>query len=409
MNRTTARTGPDRGFTLLELLLAMSIFSAISIAIVTLLARVSEFTQSGTSKTETLDALSTFSQAFDRDLAAVHTAADAETGMPAVRMYCDHVVADLDADGKGDAPIQRLFFVKLLADEGTSPMLRAAGGNLAAKGEVDQRNDVAELAKNDLKATGGLAEVFWTAVPADKQDPAVMTLWRGQRSPVGGAASLLPRKTASDTTATPAERGPRDAAEIAAVASPVMTGVLHFGVEFWSRKTETWNTAELPPKGPLTTWDSTRGILRKGSKGTRLNEGFWFWKSPESADDPTDDTYPRRVRVTLVVEDVVQAARSCQVAQIVNADDRMLELTDVTIIPASDTAARFIKIGTEWIQFEAVQGRTLTGLTRGARGTTPQTHQPGALAHYGRTSFREYPVATFRDAYKDEISSDLSR
>lgn len=412
MKRHEPRTprGPRTGgFTLLELLLAMSIFSAISVAIVALLARVSDFTQSGTSKTETLDALTTFSQAFDRDTSAIHTVADSEDGLPAVRMYCDHASSDLDADGKGDVSVQRLFFVKLLADEGTSPMLRAAGSNLAAKGTVDQKNDVDEYSKNDLKATGGLAEVMWVAVPVDPADPAVLTIFRAQRSPVGGAQSLMPRKAATDTTATPAERGPRDLKEIADAATPVMSGVLHFGVEFWSRKTQTWSTEKAPPEGPLVTWDSTRGILRKSSKGSSLTEGFWFHKAPESADDPTDDTYPRRMRVTLVVEDVGQAAKTARLEQSLNPDDRTMELSDTAFIPATDTAQRFIKVGTEWIQFESVQGRTLTGLKRGARNTTPQAHGPGAVAHYGRTMFREVPVATFRDAYKDEIASDLSR
>ena len=68
------------GFSLLELLVAMSIFSVISVGIITLLARVSEFTQSGSSKTETLDALQTFTQSFARDVSGIQTMAESDTG-----------------------------------------------------------------------------------------------------------------------------------------------------------------------------------------------------------------------------------------------------------------------------------------------------------------------------------------
>jgi hypothetical protein len=290
---------------------------------------------------------------------------------------------------------------------------------------VDQQDDAAEGAAGKLRPTGGLMEVFWTAVPESNDDLAVMTLYRGVRSPIGtppsvapgpggaapaglaaGPPSLLPVRAGTDAMAAGmAERGPLDLPEIRSVARPVLAGVLHFGVEFWGRKTETWDPGEPPPKGPLEGWDSTRGVLAKG-KGT---EGFFLARSADSLDDPGDDTYPRRLRVTLVVEEVGRNALTGRLFGELAADSKIVELYDARFLPATDTARRFVKIGAEWIEFETVEGNRLQGCRRGARGTVAAAHSQGARVHHGRTIVKEYAVATFRDAYRDELPALTGR
>jgi len=188
----------------------------------------------------------------------------------------------------------------------------------------------------------------------------------------------------------------------------VLPGVLYFGVEFWSRRTTTWDPTTQPPQGPLMTWDSTRGVLKKG-KGV---EEFWFSKSDsavDSVEDPTDDTYPRRMRVTLVVEELGRNARTGNVMGDLAPDAAVIDVGDAAFIPATDTKERFVKIGAEWIRFEQVQGNRLTGCKRGVRGTVAESHPHGTRVHYGRTVVREVDVPTFRDAYRDELPAITGR
>jgi hypothetical protein len=182
--------------------------------------------------------------------------------------------------------------------------------------------------------------------------------------------------------------------------------VLHFGLEFWSRRTETWDPSEPPPKGPSLLWDSTRAILPKG-KGL---DGFFFAQpGRDSLADPGDDTYPRRIRVTVVVEEVGRNALTGRLFGDVAPDAKSIELYDAKFLPTTDTTQRHVKIGAEWIQFEDVSGNRLTGCKRGVRGTTAAAHTAGAFVHHGRTIVKEYAVATFRDAYRDELPALTGR
>ena len=416
----TVRTAParprDGGYTLTELLLAMGLFSMLGVGLVSLLSRASDFLTVGTSTTETLDSLQTFSEAFSEDVATLYTVPASESGRPDVRMYSDVVECRLGEEGedfpddRDKAEIQRLFFVRMIPNEGTAPLTRAAGMNVEAKGVLDQQNDSAESADAQLRATGGLMEVFWAAVPESMDDPAVMRLYRGYRSPIGGAESLLPTGYAGDAGTSKADRGARDRHEIEQVARPILSGVLHFGVQFWSRRTETWDERVTPPKGPLHTWDSTRGIMPRLQRGGG-HDGFNLAQGAESLDDPTDDTFPRRIRVTLVVEEVAKKVNVGTLAEGVDKSAKYIRVEDARFIPAIDQKRRFVKIGAEWIEFSGVDSRdgTLQGCVRGARGTVARAHSAGAPVHHGRTVVREFRLATFRDTYADDLPAKVGR
>jgi len=411
---TTSRLGPvgstrAGGYTLVELLLAMGLFSLLGVGMVALLSRASDLLTVGASSAETLDSLQTFSEAFGDDVATLYTMPDSETGRPDVRLYSDVVTCKLSDQKDERARIRRLFFVRLIPREGTAPMTRRAGASLEAKGVLDQQNDGAEVADGMLRATGGLMEVVWAAVPEDPQDLATMRLYRGYRSPIGGAGSLLPTRVSTDPGATVDERGPRDAAEIKDVAKPILSGVLHFDVAFWSRKTTTWEH-DTPARsgGALHTWDSSRGIL--GALPTRQKyDGFYFAKDAESLADPTDDTFPRRVRVTLVVEQVGAKSEVGFLSADLDDSAKVVELESTAFVPATGTSTRYVKIGSEWIEFGGVDGTALIGCRRGQRGTEALPHTAGSTVHHGRTVVREYGISTFRDTYADELGSSVGR
>lgn len=401
------------GFNLVELMVAMMLFSVIGVALVSLLSRSADFLTRGASAVETMDALQMFSEAFERDIQTLYTQRDADEGLPAVRMFSDHVNVDIDdePDGKTEGRVQRLFFVRMIPDEATASTTRTAGTVIEAKSYLDQDKDAEEAAKGDLKPTGGLMEVFWTALATPGEDPAILTLYRGYRSPIGGEGSFMPTRPGDDPGATEPERGPKHRKEVLKVTKPVLGGVLYFGVDFWDRHTTTWDDAVKPGSGgPLRVWDSTRGILPKGTGF----EGFFLAKErvigeDGPAQDPTDDVFPRRVRVTLVVEQLGRAARTGVLAESVTTEARSIAVTDPSFIPPTEGTQRFVKIGAEWIRFEAVDGSRLTGCTRGVRGTVPAAHEIGVRVHHGRTVVREYEIPTYRDTYQEELPSNTGR
>lgn len=400
-----------RGYTLLELLMAMSLFSAISVGLIALLARTSEFLSSGASQTETMDSLQTFAEAFRADVSTLASRADSDTGRPDVRLLSDWAPSDLDGDKKPDLDIQRLFFVRAIPADAASDAAWSAGLKPGAKEVLNQFGDEKKVAEQSLRASGGLMEVFWTALPESKDDLAVMQIWRGYRAPPGGAGSLLPVKGARDQLAKPAERGVASAAEVRAVAKPVLSGVLYFGVDFWSRRTTTWDDkVRAKDGGPIPTWDSTRGILPP-SDGL---DGFVLAKAaglnqPGSLDDPTDDTFPRKIRVTCVVEELGRNARVGYLDADLAADARSIVCSDLRFFPAQETADRYVKIGGEWIQVGPPSGGRIPVVRRGARGTIAASHRSGARIHHGRTYVQQFEVATFRDSYRDELASSTGR
>ena len=407
MRTRTLRTA---GFTLMELMLAMALFSLLSVGLVTLLSRATGLLAQGNSGVDTLDKLQLFSETFEKDAATIYAQRDSDSGRPDVRFYADFAQSRFDpADDKIAANIQRLFFVRMIPNEATSPLTRLAGSQVGAQAKeyLDQRNDTLESSEGRLRATGGLMEVLYTAVPNSSDDPAVMTLYRAVRAPIGGDKSLLPILRATDPSATVERRGPLHLKEIQAVGEGLLNGVLYFGVKFWGRKTNSWDTSVRPPSGASTTWDSSRGIL----DGTRGPAGFHLAKfasdGGSSLDDPVDDVFPRRMRVTLVVEELGRNARTGVLAEDISVDDKSLQLLGTAFIPTVEGAKRYIKIGTEWIEFGGNDRGALTNCKRGVRGTVAQPHPADSVVHHGRTLVREIAIPTYRDTYQEDLSSNV--
>jgi prepilin-type N-terminal cleavage/methylation domain-containing protein len=406
------------GYTLIELLLAMALFAALSTGLIALLARSSEFLSSGASQTETMDSLQNFAERFSSDIATVASRPDCETGRPDVRLLCDWVESDQNGDKRPDLQIQRLFFVRVSPNDAGTDLGQLVGRTPGATGHVSGIDPAEELrlAKDGkLRSSGALMEVFWTSMPdpaAEVPDGAVMQIWRGSRAPPGGKNPLIPSRSAREPQASAAERGPVDAKDVRAVAQQVLNGVLYFGVDFWSRKTTSWDEKiRVKDGGPMSTWDSTRGILPFGEDnlGTFYLSKRKTAADPGSLDDPTDDTFPRKIRVTCVVEELGRNARVGYLTEPMAADAKSIQVEDARFFPLSETSRRYVKIEGEWMEVGLPDGRTIPVLHRGVRGTEATPHAAGARVHHGRSFVAEYDVAAFRDTYRDELPTITSR
>jgi prepilin-type N-terminal cleavage/methylation domain-containing protein len=425
MNRSSInkRRRARDGYTLIELLLAMALFASLSTGLIALLARSSDFLASGASQTETMDSIQTFAEAFGADVRTLESRPDTETGRPDVRLYCDWAGCKLAPDRtRPDLTIQRLFFVRAIPGDFGTPAGRRAGVDVKADKFLEQSvDDAKNAAAGKLRASGGLMEVFWTAMPESPDDLAVMQIWRGFRAPIGDppgpasagvSTSLLPKKAWRDPTANAAERGPLDAAEIRARARPVLSGVLYFGVDFWASHTTTWApTTRAADGGPLVTWDSTRGIMVQGDQDA---DSFFLskrrgYQESASLDDPTDDVFPRKIRATCVVEELGRNARVGYLQDALAPDAKSMSVADTKFFPAIETSHRYLKVDAEWMEVGVPDGNTFPVIRRGARGTVAVKHDAGARVHHGRTFVQEYDVATFRDAIGDELGTRTGR
>lgn len=181
---------------------------------------------------------------------------------------------------------------------------------------------------------------------------------------------------------------------------PVMItdDLLYFGLRFWMPSTERWDYPADDPqgRGPSDVWDSTRGIPDLST--------FRYYKEQESLLDPTDDVYPERIRVVAVIEPRNHTAILAKLQNDLSAEATGWAHLDTTLgfpLDASQwpylgpgaapsayaeqqDSCQYVKIGSEWLHYSAIDGQSILVDQRGARGTQPQAHPAGSLVHVGK-------------------------
>lgn len=305
------------------------------------------------------------------------------------------------------------------------------------------------LVDEDLRPIADLMQVRYQCIGD--------TLCRGFQSPP--AASRDPLDPHRNFTADP-ERftlaaTPTEEPTNPSKPLPLATGILYFGVRFWTPHTTSWDeplgkgdpdkTPTPIPGGPEEIWDSTRGLTLsnrtltisnpvglgtftlpyldarpssadKRKVGSQTQE-FYYYKPPvgsissynyrppvlpsgafDSFFDPSDDVFPRRLQVTLVVTNTRGPRRTALLSRSLSAtDDDVLEVDDASIC-RSDTYP-FVKVDHEWMKYSFVRGNTLVLASdgRGARGTIPAAHAAGAEVQVGTTFTLILDVPAFRE------------
>ena len=303
---------------------------------------------------------------------------------------------------------------------------------------VDDDND--GQVDEDLRPLGDLMQVLYTV--------RGNTLYRGVQAPL--AASRDPLDSDRNLTDDP-ERFSITATPI----SPLISGVVFFGVRFWTPHTTSWeedlgkgdpDIEPQDPGGPEEIWDSTRGltltertisILKAGDTGNvnlpaldarpssaeKREVGsstleFYYYKAPtdvvsdynyrppvlesdgyDTYFDPSDDVFPRRVRVTLVITNTRGRPRVAALKEDLNdSEEGMIVVDDSTIFRSDDH--KYVKIDQEWIQythFGAGGSIIIAPGGRGARGTVPAAHTAGTDVETGRTFVLTIDLPSYRE------------
>ena len=230
-----------RGFTVMEIVVAMGIFIVLGAALITILRQGLALWRTGETKKEAHERANFILSYLREDLA--NTYSKVGGSMP-IRFLCD---LEPESDERG-VQRQRLRFVRTRRGESQHPIGSQGGRVLESDQYFDHFGDVEEARSGYLRAGAGLQEILYTLDP----DPDSTTLWRGVRSPPGGADSLM---AAAWNPNWVEER-----------CHELASGVLHLEFRFWTQYTSTWDENYFPrpfphddglPSGPARCWWSS--------------------------------------------------------------------------------------------------------------------------------------------------------
>lgn len=372
----------SRGFTLIELLTAAALFAMLSGMLFQMVKSALDVWRIGEDNRESLEKGSTLIHEIAAEFRMLRTDSPPGDRAVPVRMLVDYGLHDLDLDQRDESLLQRVRFVRSCPEERFDSRIRLAGESADGEGAF---SDAGGRDARPTRAPGGLAEVGFATIriPVKGEDAALLSLVRFFRTPIGGTGSLFAAKAFE----TP-QRMILDGVVLA-------DNVLYLGFEFWSRDTEGWEQAWNTPAGPLTVWDSTRGALLE--KDT-FNE-FLLARGVDSEREPGDDVFPRRLRITLVVEKDDDESQTARLLLGSGASDSTIMLDRPQIVP-SETAYPYLKIDGEWLRFTARSDNQFK-VERGVRGSARAQHAEGARVHLGRTYQRTVEIPVFREDWND--------
>lgn len=402
------------GFTILELLVAMSMFAILGIAVVSLLGQGLNLFTSGTADTTMQDRIQAALPAIREDFAAIQPVETPEVLPPPPP---DGVDLPVDPTIVVEGPRNRLIagtfkpkdtgadrgiecgyvgFVRSNAREAEDPILRSAGTTGGAAGVPLRSYDptaVESGVTGNLLATGGMMEVVYVAIPDDPDRVGMLTVYRLFRAPVGGPGSLLEMVAGLPVNFDSVQK-------IRAAGRPVLEGVLYFGVTFRNLFATSWTDGQGAGRvvdGSAyvgSVWDSTRA----------LNPAFAMSKGKESLADVRDDVFPAMARIDLVfgVEGPYGFTRGeTLLAAPLTADDRKIAIGDVGPLFRPGPAERYLKVDAEWmlVNLEGADvAENRVTVVRGRRNTKAVEHKVDAPVYFGRAVSTDVTLL-YKDRY----------
>lgn len=190
----------------------------------------------------------------------------------------------------------------------------------------------------------------------------------------------------------------------AKTATPVIEDALYLGFDYWTQYSTGWIEGKTPrdTSGPSKVWDSTRGITALPLNAFILHRG-----EPTdglSYNDPSDDVYPQKVRITLTVDSPMPRCTHTKTLDELSTDDGMIFVGSTKGFPAGGTPDSYILIDNEWIHYKEKKDDRFVVDVRGARGTTRAEHDADAVVRVGKTFRRTVYLLGYKDDFvPDEI------
>jgi len=397
-----------RGFTLLEILIAMSLFTVLGLGVVLLMRAGVEMYVKGSEGSIQEDRIEQSLPRLEADLRQVlvpsqHDRIPFDPKNPDPREQPDPLPPTNRflsgymnyRFGDKDVTCRYITFVRDITGLGEIEIFAdRAGQNARADAYIDGREDEREFAENRHLPTGGAVEVLYVWLP-DEDHPGIGAVYRAYRSPIGGEGTLLDPKNFDS----------REKVVRLVQENPVFQKVILFDLLFWTQWTTHWDWSasepivRKPPSdpseirrgpiacGPSNSWDSTRGMLPV--------EIFRLAKGVASFNRSSDDIWPHAVRISYAV-----AETETQLARPVGAND-----TSFTVVAGDFATGRGelrdvpMKLGTEWVIVSGRDGqrRDTFHMSRGAMGTSAVSHAEGEPVYFGRVFSFTMAIPSFRD------------
>lgn len=397
-----------RGFTLLEILIAMSLFTVLGLGVVLLMKTGVDMYVKGSEGSMQEDRIEQSLPRLEADLRNVLVPAQVDRipfdpknpdpreqpdPLPPTNRFLSGI--QTYRFGDKDVACRYIAFVRDIAGLGEIEIFAdRAGQNARADAYIDGWEDDREFRENRHMPTGGAVEVLYVWLP-DEDHPGIGAVYRAYRTPIGGEGTLLdPRNFDS-----------REKVVRLVQRQPVFQNVILFDILFWTQWTTHWDWSSSEPVvrkppadaseirkgaipcGPSATWDSTRGILP--------TDQFRLAKGAASFNFSADDIWPHAVRISYAV-----AEMKTELARAIGAAD-----TTFTVVAGDFATGRGelnntpMKIGTEWVIVSGRDGahRDTFYMNRGARGTSGVSHAEGEPVYFGRVYDFTMAIPSFRD------------
>ena len=352
------RKSARRGFTLVELLLAVGLLSILLLALLRLVDTALTIWGRTDQNRELLELGGTTLDLLAEDLHAIE-------GGPHGDLVCDWALFDLDRDGIAGAPRQRL---RLVRNVSAQELQRVAGQDTAGK-------EGAETFER------GLAEVCWALLPGGEgaDGRALGVLYRGEREP--GDRDTL---SFLDPNFFGASGKP-----VPGSLHELTGGVLWFELLFASQTSLVHDGWELGDglDDCAASWDAW--------KKERPNPELHAFNLPAAGMPAAKDVplLPRRVRIELELEREEDLRLRTRLAAELPADTNLFDVKDGRKLPGK---GEMILIDEEWLRLLSVDGNRVA-VERARRGTRATVHPAGALVHHGWRSVREIPIPMTRE------------
>lgn len=366
------RSPSARGFTLIEVLAATALFAVLGTMLFQIVRGAMDVWSSGERSRELHDRASGALDALAADLRALWP------GLPGAAEQDSRLLCTWRQEKAQDGTVYSvpvLRFARVCHEARTSFALRHAGDVVGAEVAAER------LTGQDprrLLPTGGLAESLYTLAVLPGQ--RVPSLVRRFRTPIGGEGSLLEPEL------------PEMRERMLQGATVLADQVLYFGIDFWAPGTTHWDQApDAMGRSSRPMWDSTRGLIPSD------DPGFPFGRGPESLLDGSDDMFPVRVRLTLVLDEAAGPAAGGTLAEPVGPETQRIELASTGFL-REQAAPDAVLVDGEWMRVTGMDGRALR-VERGIRGTQAVGHQDGARVRAGTTFERVLELPAARESW----------
>lgn len=406
------------GLTLIELLVAMTIFSVLGLYLFTLMRDSLAIYRGSRGSGELYDKLDQSLLPLEDDLSCVYVGDPEGPGYKA-RFLLTHDRPYVPPEGASGAATKaqdrapgdpRSFLLRFVrtfpGGELNSTVGRFAGTYGEGKEYIDGVDDLAQSRAREivagkqsedsgqkppgLRAPGGLMEVMYFLETTVTDEPGTYTLFRAIRSPVGGPGSFF-------NTATIQRMSPE---WVDIYAQPVASGIAFFGMVCWGQNTVEWETDRVLSGASIQAgngnqmselwWDSTRG----------LHSQFGLHRGAGSGQRWEDDVFPSRAQFVMTFLEEGSAGPEATLLQPVPTAHRNVRISNPSLFEELEAGGpRFLRVDDEWMEVTDVSGRDLR-VRRAVRETSSASHAGGAAVRVGRTFVKTIEIPANRTYFR---------